>query len=147
MENSTRLVIDDYGGKTQLRLVLKPQPKEGELLVRVDASPISPTDLIFLKGDHLNRHLPAVCGIEGTGKVISANGADVHSWVGKRVTFSSSYGAWCEYSVCQPSDCFEITEDAPQQSFEPFLTVSFPDIEKDLEYVRTKGKELLQIRK
>lgn len=110
------LIIDEYGGKTHLRIVPQPEPKEGELLVRVDASTINPSDLIFLKGGYFQRPLPAVCGLEGTGKVVSANGADVQSWVGKRVTFFSGYGTWCEFSVCHPSFCFEITEDVPQQS-------------------------------
>lgn len=110
------VMIDEYGGQTHMRSVPKPQPKEGELLVKMDASTINPSDLIFLQGGYFQRPLPAVCGLEGTGHVVAANGAEVQSWVGKRVTFFSGYGTWCEFSTCHPSFCFEITADVPEQS-------------------------------
>jgi NADPH:quinone reductase-like Zn-dependent oxidoreductase len=43
-------------------------------------------------------------GIEGTGRVVEANGANIQNWVGKRVTFTPVRfsGTWGEYSLSNP---------------------------------------------
>mmetsp|Transcript_20743 Transcript_20743/g.26815 ORF Transcript_20743/g.26815 Transcript_20743/m.26815 type:complete len:379 (+) Transcript_20743:98-1234(+) len=83
----------------------KPFPVEDEVLVKLDARPIHPSDLLFIRGlyaPHKNQ-FPQVPGAEGTG-VIEAVGDKVTEFkVGDRVTFWHSYetehGTWAEYSV------------------------------------------------
>jgi NADPH:quinone reductase-like Zn-dependent oxidoreductase len=46
-------------------------------------------------------------GLEGTGRVVEANGADIQQWVGKRVSFTNvGFGIWAEYSVSTPDHSF-----------------------------------------
>lgn len=59
-----------------------------------------------MHGNYLKRSLPAVCGIEGSGKVIEAKGGDAQSWIGKRVSFASCSGAWCQLAVSCPETTF-----------------------------------------
>lgn len=115
-ENHQALIVEEYGKDLKLKTVPRPKPEAGELLIKVDASTINPSDIIFLSGGYFRRELPAVAGLEGTGYVVSANGEDVQSWVGKRVSFFSKYGTWCEYSTSHPATTFEITEDVDIQS-------------------------------
>jgi NADPH:quinone reductase-like Zn-dependent oxidoreductase len=51
--------------------------------------------------------LPTIMGLEGTGRVVEANGADIQQWVGKRVSFTQvGYGTWAEYSISTPDKSF-----------------------------------------
>jgi NADPH:quinone reductase-like Zn-dependent oxidoreductase len=48
-------------------------------------------------------------GLEGTGRVVEASGADIQHWVGKRVSFVQvGYGTWGEYSISNPQRAFII---------------------------------------
>lgn len=69
-----------------------------------------------MHGHFLKRSLPAVCGIEGSGKVVDAKGENVKSWIGKRVSFASCSGAWSQYAVSCPEMAFEINGDVPLAS-------------------------------
>jgi NADPH2:quinone reductase len=76
-------------------------------LIKLDASTINPADRIRIAGHYYPGPLPAVMGLEGTGKVVEANGADIQNWVGKRVSFTQvGYGTWAEYSISTPSQSF-----------------------------------------
>ena len=41
-----------------------PRPGKGEVLVRVAASPVNPSDLMFLRGMYVRKKLPVVPGFE-----------------------------------------------------------------------------------
>jgi NADPH:quinone reductase-like Zn-dependent oxidoreductase len=52
---------------------VRPRPGPDEVLVRVFASPINPSDLMFVQGLYgLKKPLPAVPGFEGGGTVVQA---------------------------------------------------------------------------
>lgn len=104
-ENHQALVIDEYGKDAQLKTVPRPKAAKGQLLLKVTGSTINPSDLIFLSGGYFLRPLPAVCGFEGTGEVVGAGDDSLKHWIGKRVSFSSPYGTWCEYSICEEHAC------------------------------------------
>ena len=49
-----------------------PQPGPGEVLVRMVASPINPSDLGFIKGNYgFQKPFPVVPGFEGSGTVVA----------------------------------------------------------------------------
>ena len=53
-------------------------------------------------------------GLEGTGRVVEANGENVQDWVGKRVCFvQGGSGSWGEYALTAPGYAFVIDEDVP----------------------------------
>ena len=64
-----------------------PSLKEGQVLVKMAAAPINPSDLVFLRNQYgVKKKLPVVPGFEGSGTVVSANGGLYCKWlVGKRV--------------------------------------------------------------
>ena len=99
-------VLDEYIGAAGLRVedVAKPQPGPGEVLVRVVASPINPSDLAFLEGNYSPRPpVPTRAGLEGSGMVTEVGpGAMGRYLSGKRVAFvagGSGGGAWAEHVV------------------------------------------------
>jgi NADPH2:quinone reductase len=97
-------------GPDSLRLeeVDLPEPRRGEVLIKVLASPVNPSDLLFLAGQYGERRpLPAVPGLEGCGVVVKA-GSGLMAWrlVGKRVAFlGAREGAWAEYTVSLAIAC------------------------------------------
>jgi NADPH2:quinone reductase len=92
----------------------KPVPKDGQLLVKVEASTINPSDKMFIHGHYVRRPLPATPGLEGVGRVVEANGADLQKYLGKRVCFITDEGSWAEYSTS--SFFLEIDDDVPVSS-------------------------------
>lgn len=65
----------------------------------------------------MKKPLPTVAGIEGSGRVVKAEGEDVQKWVGKRVSFISTVtGSWGNYAVTTPYLMLEVDEDVSLQS-------------------------------
>jgi NADPH:quinone reductase-like Zn-dependent oxidoreductase len=79
-----------------------PEPWPGQVLVRMTARPINPSDLYMVRGQYgYLPALPAVPGLEGCG-VIEAVGAQVSGYhVGQRVITMSVQraGTWSEYAL------------------------------------------------
>jgi NADPH2:quinone reductase len=107
------IVFDRYGDPKNVlsvRDLPTPEPKPGQVLVRMDASPINPSDLVFIEGDYgFRKPLPAVPGFEGAGTVVAANAGLYGRWlIGKRVACGApedGYGTWAEYMVCGALTC------------------------------------------
>jgi NADPH:quinone reductase len=79
------------------------KPGPGKVLIKLDASPINPSDIAFLLGGYnIVKTLPAVPGFEGTGVVVeTGKNVDVNL-VGRRVSFfnqDDNSGAWAEYTT------------------------------------------------
>src|SRR2546429_5836730 len=74
-EQMQALVLSAYGpAPFRLRMESHPLPRPGpgEVLVRVAASPVNPSDLMFLEGRYaFKKELPAIPGIEGTGRSVA----------------------------------------------------------------------------
>ncbi len=77
------------------------QPGHGEVLVRMQASPVNPSDLALLSSNYLGRNYPFIPGLEGSGIVVKSGGglmADLR--VGKRVACTpdpGSDGTWAAF--------------------------------------------------
>jgi NADPH:quinone reductase len=104
------LEIHSYG--EPLRLVEKPipEPVAGEVLIKIAASPINPSDLMFLRGLYgLKKPLPIVPGFEASGVVVKAGkGILPRLWLGKRVACvapDQGDGTWAEYMVTTAKRC------------------------------------------
>lgn len=86
-----------------------PQPVNGEILVKVIASPINPSDISFVQGRYgIRPELPSGAGFEGVG-VIEAVGEDVRLPVGSRVSFTG-IGSWGEYVVVNQKAAIPLPE-------------------------------------
>jgi len=88
-DQMTAVVLDAYSGAEALRVEQRPVPKPGkdEVLIKVAASPINPSDLAFLDGEYgFDRTPPVVPGGEGSGTVVAVGpGAMGRYFLGKRV--------------------------------------------------------------
>lgn len=79
-----------------------PKPKAGEVLVRMIASPVNPSDLMYVEGGYtVTPQLPAIPGFEGVGIVEKAGrGLLGKLLVGRRVAvINRDRGNWAEKTV------------------------------------------------
>lgn len=107
-----------YDGKPESLTVMEkpvPHPGRGQVLVRMAAAPINPSDLAFLRGLYgFKKRLPVVPGFEGSGLVVAAGGGLVaRALVGRRVACTAadatvSDGTWAEYMVTAAHFCVPI---------------------------------------
>lgn len=84
----------------------EPEPKHGQVKVRMICCPVNPSDLMFVRGQYtLSADLPATPGFEGVGIVESAGGGlRAKMMVGKRVAVLSRRGGnWAEKNVVPAS--------------------------------------------
>src|SRR5689334_22298944 len=75
------VVIHAYGGPEVLKLedVLRPEPKEDEILIRVVAASVNPVDVAIRKGyldELIGKKFPLVLGMDAAG-VVEKTGAKI----------------------------------------------------------------------
>ena len=91
------------GGTLKVERIPVPQPGPGEVLVKMAAAPINPSDLSLIKGGYLKREYPFTPGLEGSGVVVATGGGLLARLrKGKRVACSpkeSGDGTWAEFMV------------------------------------------------
>lgn len=89
-----------------------PRPGNGEVLVRIAASPINPSDLSFINGMYIKKKLPIIPGFEASGIVVASGGGFLaRALVGKRVACaapSNGDGTWAEYMVTSALFCIPL---------------------------------------
>ncbi len=90
-----------------LRVGLRPVPKlkPSQVLVKMEAAPCNPSDLLFLQGRYgVVKSLPTVPGWEGAGTVVATGGWRGRGLVGRRVAVggqSDQDGTWAEYFAAE----------------------------------------------
>ena len=133
--------LEEPGGNLVVRQVATPVPGPSEVLVKISASPVNPSDLARLRNAHLDHDLATfIPGIEGSGVVIAAGkGLLPHLWLGNRVACSSHYptsGTWAEYMVTLAGSCFplgrNVTDEQGSMSLvNPLTALAFLGIVKE----------------
>lgn len=131
--------LDAPGGRVVVRQCPVPKPGPGEVLVRMAASPINPSDLAFLMGAGPQKPFPAIPGIEGSGTVVAAGrGLLPRFLVGKRVACAAaptSGGTWAEYMATPARRCVPLKrgvslEQGAMLLVNPLTALAFFDIAK-----------------
>lgn len=112
-ETMQAVQLDKEGGQLIVRQIPVPKPGAGEVLVRIAASTINPSDIGFIAGGFgYTRTLPVTPGIEGSGTVVTAGSGWLGKFLlGRRVacTKSPTYnGTWAEYMVTRASLCIPL---------------------------------------
>lgn len=110
------LQLRAYDGKPEsLVLAEKPvlNPGKGQVLVKIAAAPMNPSDTGFIRGLYaLQKPLPVTPGFEGSGTVVAAGGGFMaRALVGKRVACSAPFdgdGTWAEYMVTSAKMCIPL---------------------------------------
>lgn len=111
------VVFEQIGNPSEvLKLVESPipQPKEGQVLVKVTARNINPADLMFIQGRYgIQPIFPSSAGFEAVGVV--ENGDETGKFkAGDRVMFSA-IGTWKEY-ICIPiSSAIPVPPEMPDE--------------------------------
>ncbi len=108
------VLIEKNGGLPVVREIPVPVPGPGEVLVRMAAAPINPSDIGFMKGVYgTHRSLPVVPGFEGSGTVVAAGkGLFPRLLLGRRVacSASTSAGTWAEYLAAPATLCVPLKQ-------------------------------------
>ncbi|GBG79328.1 hypothetical protein CBR_g29478 [Chara braunii] len=92
-----------------------PEVGHGQVLVKVLAAPINPSDINQIEGTYPNRPpLPAVGGNEGVG-VVTDVGAGVKNLKVDDLVVAARYGlgTWREQLVCEEDDLIQVLPDSP----------------------------------
>ena len=142
-EQMTAVVLDSYAGVEALRVEQRPVPKPGhdEVLVKVAASPINPSDLAFLEGQYgFKNQPPVIPGGEGSGTVVAVGpGMMGRYFMGKRVAClwgGKGNGVWAEYAVVStkggalPLHQSVSLEQGAMSAINPLTAVAFLEIAK-----------------
>ncbi len=73
----------------------EPEPKEGQVRVRLSHRPINPSDLLYIQGKYgIIPHLPAIPGFEGAGRVDKVGKGVLGVAVKQRVVPMGVTGTW-----------------------------------------------------
>ncbi len=98
------LMVVSFESPLEVAETSVPVPGKGEVLVKIDSSPVNPSDWSFLRGMYSSKKKPPViAGFEGSGTVV-ATGDDFMSrrLLGKPVACfapQDGNGTWAEYMV------------------------------------------------
>ena len=101
-----------------------PEPKAGEVRVRMLASPVNPSDLMFIRGRYgIVPTLPASPGFEGVGVVEQAGpGVLGKILVGRRVAvLNGTGGNWAEQVVIPAGRAVPVPKDLPIEQAASFF--------------------------
>jgi len=110
-ETMQAIRLEEENGKLQVRQIPVPKPGTGEVLIRMAASTINPSDIGFMYSTtgYSNRVLPVTPGLEGSGTVVDAGAGFLPNYLkGKRVACSkdpNGNGTWAEYAVTKSALC------------------------------------------
>jgi NADPH:quinone reductase-like Zn-dependent oxidoreductase len=124
------IVFDRFGPPADVLQILdapKPEPGPGQVCVRMLASPLNPSDLLYVRGQYGKRpELPAAPGFEGVG-VIDAAGPGFLRWLrglkpGRRVAVINGKGGnWQEYVVIPARQAVPLPDDVPDEQGASFF--------------------------
>ena len=123
-----RAVVFDRCGRPADVLTVRelsvPTPGRGEVLVRMLASPINPSDLMYIQGQYgLTPRFPATPGFEGVG-IVEKTGGGILGWLrkGKRVAvINDRTGNWAEYTVTAARKVIPIPDDLSDEAAASFF--------------------------
>ena len=102
--------LTELGAPLQMRVVEKPVPGPGEVLVRVAACGLNFGDLLIIKGTYQEKpQLPATLGMEIAG-VVEAAGEGAAMAPGTRIASYCGFGGLAEYAVLPEAICVPIPD-------------------------------------
>ncbi|CAI2371956.1 unnamed protein product [Moneuplotes crassus] len=119
-------LTDKGKGKLEYGVLERPKPGRGQVLIRVEAAPLNPSDIYCMEGrygEFADFKYPFTPGWEGSGTVIESGGG-IHAWYlnGKRVAFSKCNedltggeikvgGCYAQYAITNAYQCVPLDDD------------------------------------
>jgi NADPH:quinone reductase-like Zn-dependent oxidoreductase len=129
VEVKTRaLVVKSHeGGAASLALeeIEMPALAEGDVLIRVAAAPINPSDLLSLKGTYeVEKPEGTAAGLEGSGVVLRGRGMIARFLRGRRVAFAAKAGSgsWAGHAVARANQCAPLEKSVSDEAGATLLT-------------------------
>jgi NADPH2:quinone reductase len=102
--------------------VERPTPGEGQVLVRMRARPINPSDLLTVRGLYGALPVPpATPGLEGMGEVAELGEGVTHLRAGQRVIPLGVAGTWAEYIVAPAAQLIPVPDSVGDQTAAQFV--------------------------
>src|SRR5258708_10716005 len=118
---------DRYGEPAEVLAVREcpvPEARKGEARVCILATPINPSDLLFVRGHYagVQPHFPSPVGFEGVG-IVDVLGPQAERLApGQRVAFINGKGGnWADFAVVPADDLLPVPDDLPDQLVASFL--------------------------
>jgi NADPH:quinone reductase-like Zn-dependent oxidoreductase len=104
------IYAEDGRGGIDLKNVPLPAPGKGEVLIRMAASPVNPTDLAMIANLSGRSHsYPIPAGREGSGTVVASGGGLLaNRLMGKRVAVAGNGGAWADFNLARATQCLPL---------------------------------------
>lgn len=107
------LQLESFDGPEGLfvRELATPQPRAGQVLVKMHTAAVNPSDLMFLRGRYgVRREPPTTPGFEGCGTVVAAGSGLGKLWIGRRVALATqgNFGTWAEYTIASAVQVFPL---------------------------------------
>jgi NADPH:quinone reductase-like Zn-dependent oxidoreductase len=120
--------FEQYGEPAKVFAVQErpiPEPGKGEVRVRILASPVNPSDLLFVRGHYagVQPHFPSTAGFEGVG-IVDVLGPQVHRPMhGQRVAVINAEkgGNWADYAVVPADLLLPVPDDLPDEQVASFF--------------------------
>jgi NADPH:quinone reductase-like Zn-dependent oxidoreductase len=101
-----------------------PEPGKDEARVRMLATPVNPSDLLYVRGLYagVQAHFPAPAGFEGVG-IVDALGSGARDLArGQRVSVVNGQGGnWAEYTLVSARDLIPVADDVPDEQAASFV--------------------------
>lgn len=113
--------FEHYGEPAKVLTVQEgplPQPGRREVRVRILASPVNPSDLLFVRGHYagVQPHFPSPVGFEGVGRVDALGSQVQRPGSGQRVVVLNGKGGnWADYAVVPALDLLAVPDDLPDE--------------------------------
>jgi len=114
-ETMQAVLLRDYDGRPGSIVIAEvdvPRPEHGQVLIRIAAAPVNPSDLAFIHGLYgFRKVLPAIPGFEASGMVVAAGGGLMaRLLLGRRVACAAADpsiagGTWAQYLVTDANLC------------------------------------------
>jgi NADPH:quinone reductase-like Zn-dependent oxidoreductase len=119
--------FDQYGEPAKVLSAQErplPEPGKGEVRVRILASPVNPSDLLFVRGHYagVQPHFPSPVGFEGVGMVDALGPQVTGPAPGQRVAVINEKGGnWAEYAVAPAPFLLPVPDDLPDEQVASFF--------------------------
>ena len=129
--------LEKEGGPLIVKEVRVPEPGPSEVLVKISAAPVNPSDLARLKNVSNEDLATFIPGLEGSGSVVAAGkGLLPRFMMGRRVACSSAYntsGTWADYMVTKAGMCFPLSSSIDDEQgsmllINPLTAIAFFEI-------------------
>jgi NADPH:quinone reductase len=120
------VILEQYGDPDevlQVRDVPVPEPARGQVRVRMIASPVNPSDVLFVRGEYGRQaKLPATPGFEGVGVVEAGSGLLARRVRGKRVAVLNGVtGNWQEKVIIPALQAVPVPESLSDEQAATFF--------------------------